>query len=130
MNIFSCAALILNAWMSLFINISGINSSFKNLPSHLKVELLLFGDSKLSGIDNNLTLKASIKYILTTIRFSVPLLSLFSFFNFKYIHSLFFCLGSTPAPLHRLFSLLYLRNSEVSACAVFSYLFFGYLFIK
>ena len=49
------------------------NSSFKSLPGHLKVELLLFGDSKLSAIDNNLILKASIKYIMTTNRFSVPL---------------------------------------------------------
>ena len=46
---------------------------FKNFPSHLKVELLLFGDSKLPAIDNNLILKASIKYIMTTNRFSVPL---------------------------------------------------------
>ena len=46
-----------NAWRSLFIDISSINSSFKNLPSHfLKVELLLFGDSKLSAINNNLIL--------------------------------------------------------------------------
>ena len=62
-----------NAQRSLFINISSINSSFKNFPSHLKVGLLLYGDSKLSAIDNNLILKASIKYIMTTNRFSVPL---------------------------------------------------------
>ena len=62
-----------NARRSLFIDVSSINSSFKNLPSHLKVELLLFGDSKLPAIDNNLILKASIKYIMTTNRFSVPL---------------------------------------------------------
>ena len=37
-----------NARRSLFINISSINSSFKKLLSHLKVELLFFGDSKLS----------------------------------------------------------------------------------
>ena len=36
-----------NAWRSLFIDISSINSSFKYLPSHLKVEFLLCGDSKL-----------------------------------------------------------------------------------
>ena len=36
-----------NAWRSLFIDISSTNSSFKNLPSHLKVELLLFGNSNL-----------------------------------------------------------------------------------
>ena len=51
----------------LFIDMSSINSSFKKLPSHLKVELLLFGDSKLSSINNNLILKASIKYIVTTV---------------------------------------------------------------
>ena len=62
-----------NARRSLFIDISSISSSFKNLPSHLKVELLLFGDSKLPAINNNLILKASIKYIMTTNRFSVPL---------------------------------------------------------
>ena len=33
-----------NAGRSLFIDISSINSSFKNLPSHLKVEWILFGD--------------------------------------------------------------------------------------
>ena len=49
-----------NARRSLFIDISSINSSFKNFPSHLKVELLLFGDSRLSAVDNNLILKASI----------------------------------------------------------------------
>ena len=62
-----------NARRSFFTDISSINSSFKNLPSHLKVHLLLYGDSKLSAIDNNLILKASIKYIMTTNRFSVPL---------------------------------------------------------
>ena len=62
-----------NARRSFFIDISSINSSFKNLPSHLKVGLLLFSDSKLSAIDNNLILKVSIKYIMTTNRFSVPL---------------------------------------------------------
>ena len=74
MNIFSCAASILKM-------LEGLSSStyqalinlLKNLPSHLKVELLLFGDSKLSAIDNNLILKASIKYIMTANRFSVPL---------------------------------------------------------
>ena len=35
--------------------------------------ILLFGDSKLPAIDNNLILKASIKYIMTKNRFSVPL---------------------------------------------------------
>ena len=39
----------------------------------MKVKLLLFGDSKLSAIENNLMLKASIKYIMATNRFSVPL---------------------------------------------------------
>ena len=62
-----------NAWGSLFIDISSINSSFKNFQSHLKVELLLFGDSKLYAIDNNVILKASIKYIMTANRFPVPL---------------------------------------------------------
>ena len=52
-----------NARRSLFIRIS----SFKNLTSHLKVELLLFIDSKLSAIDNNLILKASSKYIMTRV---------------------------------------------------------------
>ena len=43
-----------NARKSLFIEISSINSSFKNFSSHLKVGLLLFVDSELSAIDNNL----------------------------------------------------------------------------
>ena len=34
---------------------------------------LIFGDSKLPAIDNNLILRASIKYIMTPNRFSVPL---------------------------------------------------------
>ena len=58
---------------TLFIEMSSINSSFKNLPCHLNIELLLFGDTKLSAINNNLILKASIKYIMTTNRSSVPL---------------------------------------------------------
>ena len=62
-----------NARRSLFIDTSSISSSFKNFLSHLKVELLLFGDTKLPAIDNNLILKASIKYVMTTNRFSVPL---------------------------------------------------------
>ena len=62
-----------NARRSLFMDISSIRSSFKHLPSHLKVELFLFSDSNLPAIDNNLILKASIKYIMTTNRFSVPL---------------------------------------------------------
>ena len=62
-----------NTRRPLFIDVSSINSSFKNLPSHLKVELLLFGDSKLSAIDSDLILKASVKYIIITNRFSVPL---------------------------------------------------------
>ena len=78
-----------NARRSLFIDISSISSSFKNLPCHLKVKLLLFGDSNLPAIDNNLILKASIKYIMTANRFSVPLfwycflslaLNIYSFF--------------------------------------------------
>ena len=70
---FLCCLSFENARRSLFIDISSINSSFKNLPSHLKVELLLFGNSKLSAFDNNLVLEASIKYIMTTNRFPVPL---------------------------------------------------------
>ena len=59
-----------DARRSLFI---GIGSSIKNLPSHLKVELLLFGDSKLPAIDNNLILTASIKYMMTASRFLILL---------------------------------------------------------
>ena len=74
MNIFFLRCLNFeNARRSLYIDICSINSYYKNLPSHLKIELLLFGDSKLSAIDNNLILKASIKYRMTTKRFSVPL---------------------------------------------------------
>ena len=70
---FLCCLNFENARRSHFIEVSSINSSFKNLPSHLKVKLLLFGDSKLSAISNNLILKASAKYIMTTNRFSVSL---------------------------------------------------------
>ena len=87
-----------NARRSLFTDISSINSIFKNLPSHLKVQLLLYGDSKLSAIDNNLISKASIKYIMTTNRFSV-LLFWYCFLSLAlnvYIH--FFSSGVHPLP--------------------------------
>ena len=71
MNIFSCAASILK--MHEGPSSSTYQASVKNLPSHLKVELLLSGDSKLPAIDNNPILNASIKYIMTTNRFSLPL---------------------------------------------------------
>ena len=44
---FLCCLNFVNARRSLFMGISNIISSFKHLPSHLKVELLLFGDSNL-----------------------------------------------------------------------------------
>ena len=87
-----------NARSSLFIDISSINSSFKNLSSHLKVALFLFGESELSAIDKNLTLKASIKYIMATNRLSVPLF-LYCFLSLAlniYIH--FFPPASSPFP--------------------------------
>ena len=75
---------------------SSINSSCKNLLSHGKVELLLFDDSKLSVIDNNLILKVSIKYIMTTNRFSVPLFW-YCFLSFTLnIYILFFFLRRPP----------------------------------
>ena len=46
-----------NARRSLSMDISSISSAFINFPSHLKVELLLFGDSKLPAIDNDLIFK-------------------------------------------------------------------------
>ena len=70
---FLCCLNFENAQRSLFIDISSIDSSFKNFPSYLKVELLLYDDSKLSAVNNSLILKASIKCIMTTNRFSVPL---------------------------------------------------------
>ena len=95
---------------------SSINSSCKNLLSHGKVELLLFDDSKLSAIDNNLILKVSI------------VLLLFSFFHFKYIYSFFFPPASTPFRLF--FHCCIWESSEICACALFFCLFFGYLFVK
>ena len=75
---------------------SSINSSCKTLLSHGKVELLLFDDSKLSAIDNNLILKVSIKYIMTTNRFSVPLFW-YCFLSFTLdIYILFFFLRRPP----------------------------------
>ena len=119
MNIFFLRCLnFKNARRSLFIDISSINSSFKNLPSDLKVELLLFGDSRLSVIDNNLILKASIKYIITTNRFSVPFLW-YCFLSLALnIHIHFFPLASTPSRLF--FHCSIWENSEICACAVFS----------
>ena len=84
-----------NARRSLFIDKSSIDSTFKDLGSHLKVELLLFGDFKLSAIDNNLILKAFIKYIMTTNIFS------------DYFPSLF---PLRRPRLSRSFSLFYLRD--------------------
>ena len=117
-----------NARRSLFIDIPSINSSFKNLNSHLKVELLLFGDSKLSSSDNNLISKACVKYIMTTNRFSVPLFW-YCFLSLAlnvYIH--FF-----PSGVHllrTLFSLFYLREQwDMCLCCIFLSLF-GYLFVK
>ena len=116
-----------NARRYLIIEISSINSSFKNLPSHLIVKLLLFGDSKLSAIDNNLILKASIKCIMTTNRFSVPFfwycflsLALYIYIHthtYIYIYSFF------------IFHCSIWEISEICACAVFSCLFFSYLLI-
>ena len=96
------------------------------MPSHLKVELLLFGDLKL--IDNNLILKASIKSIMTTNRSSVPLFwyCFPSLALIIYIH--FF--SSAVHPLPTLFHCSIWESSEICACAVFSCLFFGYLFLK
>ena len=94
---------------------SSIHSSFKNLPIHLKVELLRSRDSKLSAIDNNLILNASINYIMTTNRFSVPL----------FWYSFLFFLWRPPLPT--LFSLFYLREQwGMCSCCTF----FGYLFVK
>ena len=119
---FLCCLNFENTWRSLFINISSISSSFENLPSHLKVELLLFGDSELSAINNNnLILKTSIKYIMNTNRFSVPL---------------FWYVLTTPPPpppppsSSQLFSLFYSREQWDMACAVFSCLFFVYHYVK
>ena len=117
-----------NAQRSLFIDISSVNSYFRNFPSHLKVELLLFGDSKLSAVDHNLILKASIKYIMNINRFSVPLFW-YCFLSLAlniYIH--FFPPASTPSLLF--FHCSIWESSEICACAVFSCLFFGYIFVK
>ena len=117
-----------NARRSLFIDISSITSSFKNLSSHLEGELFLFGDSKLPPIDNNLILKASIKYIMTTNRFSVPLLW-YCFPSLALnIFNHFFPLASTPSWLF-LHCFIW-ESSEIRACAVFSSLFFGCLFVR
>ena len=112
----------------LFIDISSVNSSFKSLPSHLKVELVLFGDSKPFAIDNNHILLASVKYIMTTNRFSVPLFrDCFPSLALNiYIHF------SPQSPTQRpdFFHCSVWESSEICACAVFSCLFSGYLFVK
>ena len=123
MNIFSCATSILK----MLEGPSSLTySSFKNLRSHLKVELLLLGDSKLPVIDNNLILKASFKYIMTTNRFSVPLfwycfLSLaLNIYIYIYIH----LSSSGSLPLPTLFSLFYLREQwDMCLCCIFLSLF-------
>ena len=97
---------------------SSINSSCKNLLSHGKVELLLFEDSKLSTIDNNLILKVSIKYIMTTNRFSVPLLW-YCFLSLAlniYIH---FFLPPASTPFRLFFHCCIWESSEICACALF-----------
>ena len=108
---FLCCLNFENTRRSLFINISSISSSFKNLPSHLKVELLLFGDSELSAIsNNNLILKASIKYIMTTNRFSVPL--------FWYVLT-----STPPLLLPTFFTVLFERAVRYGLCCIFLSLF-------
>ena len=129
MNIFSCAASILKMLEGPSSSIYQA-SSFKNLPSHLKVELLLSDDSKLSANDNDLILKASIKYIMTTNRFSVPLFW-YCFLSLAlniYIYSLFFLWR--PAPPDSFFHCSIWQSSEMCACDVFSCLFFDYLFVR
>ena len=126
-HLFLCCLSFENARRSLFINISIINSSFKNLPSHLNVELLLFGDSELSTIGNDFILKASMKYMMTTSKYSVPLFwYCFLSLNWNiYIH--FFPPVSTPPDLFHCFIW---DSSEICACAIFYCFFFGYLFEK
>ena len=78
----------------------------KSLPSHLKVELILFGDSKFSAIHNNLTVEAFIKYIKTTNKFSVPL---FRCCFLSLALNIYIFIFFPPAPTSsRLFPLFYL----------------------
>ena len=102
---------------------SSINSSCKNLLNHGKVELLLFDDSKLSTIDNNLNLKVSVKYIMTTNRFSVPLLW-YCFLSLALNIYIFIFFTSGVHPLPTLFSLLHLREQwDMCLCFIFLSLF-------
>ena len=103
-------------------------SSLKNFPNLLKVKLLLFDHFKLSAIDNRLILEVSIKYIMTTNRFSVPLFwSCFPSLALN-IYIDFFppSFTATPNFLH----CCIWESSETSTCAVFLRLFFGYPFVK
>ena len=108
---------------------SSINSSCKTLLSHGKVELLLFDDSKLSAIDNNLILKVSIKYIMTTNRFSVPLFW-YCFLSFTLNIYILFFFPPASTPFRLFFHCCIWESSEICACALFFCLFFGYLFVK
>ena len=120
-----------NAWKAFFINIWSINSSLKTLPSHLKVELLLFGDAKLSTIDNNLILKASIKYIMTASRFSVLLFwYCFPFLALNIFNFLSSGVHPPPSPLLDFFHCSIWESTEIYTCTVFSCLFFGYFVVK
>ena len=97
-------------------------SSLKNFPNLLKVKLLLFDDFKLSAIDNRLILEVSIKYIMTTNRFSVPL-----FWSCFPSLALNIYIDFFSSVLHRhsqLFSLLYLREQrDKYLCCIFTSLF-------
>ena len=109
---------------------SSINSSCKNLLNHGKVELLLFDDSKLSTIDNNLNLKVSVKYIMTTNRFSVPLLW-YCFLSLALnIYIFIFFYLRRPPPSDSFFTVAFERAVRYVLVLYFFCLFFGYLFVK
>ena len=118
-----------NARRSLYIDICSINSYHKNLPSHLKIELLLFGDSKLSAIDNNLI----VNIFWLQIDFQYHCSNIVSFLSLALnIYIQFFLQRPPPTspPRPDFFHCSIWDCSEICACAVFSRLFFVYLFVK
>ena len=131
---FLCCPNFENGPRFLFIDILNINSSFKSVSSHAKVELVLFGHSKLSTIisiitsfwrlfyiDNNLILKAIIKYIMTTNRFWYIILNRWYIFTLALYKN---CFSSGFDPHSLIFSLFYMREQwDMCLCCILLSLF-------
>ena len=90
-SIFSCIANIL---YNLIKPSEKIVNDISNLTDDVLVNLLLYGSQSFNFEENSTIIKASIKYILSTERFSGPLIWPFNISN--YIKSINICIWSYP----------------------------------